>query len=50
MHAHDRVPAHTFCVLPHVFITGRHHGLHLTMIGDMCADTVIYTVWDQKLE
>ena len=47
---HVRMPTHTFCVLPHVFFTGCHHGLRLTLIGDIWADIVICTVWNQKLE
>jgi len=51
VHAHVRMPTHTLCVLPHVFFfTGRHHGLRLTLIGDIWADIVIYIVWNQKLE
>jgi len=50
MHADVRMPTHIFCVIPHVFITGHHNGLCLTLIGDIRADTVMYTVWDQKLE
>jgi hypothetical protein len=43
------VHAHMF-FLPHVCITGCHHGLLIILIGDIRADIVIYTVWNLKLE
>ena len=44
-HACTCAYAHTHtCVLPHVFITGCHHGLHLTLIGDMCWHSYIQGV------